>query len=73
MMKNMEVVRLLTNKELMLIQDNIKMSQNMANFLTACSQSAADAQLKGICQTMVSQHQRHIQTLSNYITNQNLQ
>ena len=72
-MKNMEVFILLTNKELMLIQDNIKMSQSMTNFLSACSQSAVDAQLKGICQTMVSQHQKHIQTLSNYISIQNLQ
>lgn len=69
----MEVYKVLTNKELMLIQDNIKISQSMTNFLSACAQSTADAQLKGICQTMVSQHQKHTQTLSNYITNQNLQ
>lgn len=69
----MEVYKLLTNKELMLIQDNVKMSQNMTNFLSACAQSVTDAKLKSICQNMVSEHQNHIQTLSNYITNQNLQ
>lgn len=64
---------MLTNKELMLIQDNIKMSQNMANFLSACAQSTTDTALKNLCQTMSADHQKDIQVLSSYITNTNIQ
>lgn len=64
---------MLTTKELMLIQDNIKIGQNMATFLSSCAQSTTDTQLKNICQTMANSHQKDIQTLSNYIKNQNLQ
>lgn len=64
---------MLTNRELMLIQDNIKIGQTMATFLSACAQSTTDAQLKSMCQTMASDHQKDIQTLASYITNKNLQ
>lgn len=64
---------MLTNKELMLIQDNIKMSSNMVSLLSACAQSTTDAQLKNLCQTMSTDHQKDIQILSSYITNTNLQ
>jgi len=69
----MEVLFLLTNKELMLIQDNIKMCQNTVNFTNSCAQGTTDSQLKAVCQTIASSSQRDIQTLSNYIINQNLQ
>lgn len=64
---------MLTNKELILIQDNVKMSQSTATFLNACSQSITDAQLKNLCQTMATDHQKDVQTLVSYITNQTLQ
>lgn len=64
---------MLTNKELMLIQDNIKMNQNMISFLTACAQSTSDTQLKNLCQTMSADHQQDMKVLTNYITNTNLQ
>ena len=64
---------MLSNKELMLIQDNLKMNENMISFISACAQSASDTQLKNLCQTMSADHQQDMKTLATHITNTNLQ
>ncbi|NMA33850.1 MAG: hypothetical protein GX940_04770 [Clostridiaceae bacterium] len=63
----------LTTKELMLIQDNIKMAENSIKFLQACAESATDAQVKGLCQSLAREHQQDLQTLINHITNTQVQ
>jgi rubrerythrin len=63
----------LTSKELMLIQDNIKMAENSIKFLQACADSATDAQVKGLCQSLAREHQQDLQTLINHITNTQVQ
>lgn len=63
----------LTSKELMLIQDNIKMAENSIRFMQGCADIATDAQVKGICQSMVREHQTDLQTLAKYINNASMQ
>lgn len=57
----------------MLIQDNIKMAENSIKFLQACAESATDAQVKGLCQSLAREHQQDLQTLINHITNTQVQ
>jgi len=63
----------LTSKELMLLQDNIRMNHEMLQFLQTCSDVATDPQLKSICQQMTGDHRKCIQTLSRHIVNTTIQ
>lgn len=63
----------LTSKELMLLQDNIKMAENSIKFMQGCAEIATDAQVKGICQSMVKDHQADLQTFMKYINNATMQ
>lgn len=63
----------LSKKELMLIQDNIKMTQNCISFMQTCSEMATDPQVKGICQSMVREHQGDIQTLMKHVNTTTMQ
>jgi hypothetical protein len=58
----------LTTKELLLIQDNIRMGENMVKFLYGCADMATDAQIKGMCQSMARDHQTDVQTLIKHIS-----
>lgn len=64
---------MLTSKELMLIQDNIKICQNMGNFFSSCAQGVSDPELKGLCNMMATEHKNDIQVLTKYIANPNYQ
>lgn len=64
---------MLTTKELMLIQDNIKMAENSIKFMQACAESAADAQVKGLCKSLARERQQDMQTLIKHITNTKMQ
>jgi len=57
----------LTKKELMLIDDNIKMAENSVKFMQGCAQIATDPQVKGLCQQMAREHQDGIQMLMKHI------
>jgi rubrerythrin len=57
----------LTTKELMLVQDNIKMAENSIKFLYTCADMATDAQVKGLCQSMAKEHQQDLTTLIKHI------
>lgn len=59
----------LTSKELMLVQDNIKMAENSIKFMQACAEIATDPQVKGLCQSMAREHQQDLQVLIGYINN----
>ena len=63
----------LTHKELMLLQDNISMCQETAQFLQGCINMVSDPQLKNICQQMVQEHKQDARTLSEHITQTNIQ
>ena len=57
----------LTTKELILLQDNIKMTQNSIKFMEGCVELCADQQVKSMCQQMARDHQSDLQTLMKHI------
>jgi rubrerythrin len=63
----------LTSKELMLIQDNIKMAENSIKFMQGCAEIATDATIKGLCTSMVKDHQSDLQVLAKYINSAGMQ
>jgi len=63
----------LTSKELMLIEDNIKMTQNCIKFMEGCAQIATDSQVKSMCQQMAREHQSDLQILMKHINSANMQ
>lgn len=63
----------LTNKELILIQDNIKMAQNTIRFMQGCAELCSDPQVKGLCEKMAKDHQSDVQTLMKHINTATMQ
>jgi hypothetical protein len=63
----------LTSKELLLLQDNIKMTQNGIKFMQGCVDICQDQQTKSLCQQMVTDHQSDLQTLIKHINSANMQ
>ncbi len=63
----------LTTKELLLIQDNIKMTQNSIKILEGCAELASDQQVKGLCQQMAKDHQSDVQLLMKHISTASVQ
>lgn len=63
----------LTHKELMLLQDNISMCQDLADFLQNCMDTTQDAQLKNICNQMLQEHKQDAQRLASHITQMQMQ
>lgn len=63
----------LTSKELMLIEDNIKMTQNCIKFMEGCAEIATDPQVKSVCRQMAKEHQNDIQVYMKYINSANMQ
>ncbi|MCX8129118.1 MAG: hypothetical protein N3I35_03340 [Clostridia bacterium] len=63
----------LTSKELMLIEDNISMTQNNINFIQGCAEICTDPQIRSLCQQMVSDHQNDLQTLIKHINTATIQ
>ena len=57
----------LTHKELLLLQDNIGMCQDTAQFIQASVNNITDAQFKGLCQQMIKEHQQGGQMLAKHI------
>jgi hypothetical protein len=62
----------LTTRELMLLEDNLKMEANMARFAQSCVNSISDPQLKSLCQQIAQDHIHDIQTLSRYFNTQTM-
>lgn len=63
----------LTSKELMLVQDNIKIAENSIKFMQACAEMATDPQVKGLCKSMVREHQQDLQVLIRQINTVGMQ
>ncbi|HHY22738.1 MAG TPA: hypothetical protein GX527_00645 [Clostridiaceae bacterium] len=63
----------LTTKELLLIQDNIKMTENAVKFMEGCTEMVSDPQVKGMCQQMAKEHQNDIQVLMKHISSTSMQ
>ena len=63
----------LTSKELMLVQDNIKIAENSIKLMQACAEMATDPQVKGLCQSMVREHQQDLQVLIRQINTVGMQ
>lgn len=62
----------LTTKELILLQDNIKMTENGIKFMQGCAEMVTDPQVKGLCQQMIKDHQNDLQTLMKHINTTNI-
>jgi uncharacterized protein YerC len=63
----------LTSKELMLVQDNIKMTQNSIKIMDSFAELCTDAQIKSLCQQMAKDHQSDLQTLVKHINTATIQ
>ncbi|HEY9061321.1 MAG TPA: hypothetical protein VIO64_12580 [Pseudobacteroides sp.] len=63
----------LTSKELMLVQDNIEMTQNSIKIMESCAELCNDAQIKTLCQQMVKDHRNDLQTLIKHINSATIQ
>ena len=63
----------LTNKELMLLQDNIRMIDNSIKFLSGASSMCSDPQVKSMFDTMSREHTTDLKTLAKFISNANVQ
>lgn len=63
----------LTSKELLLVQDNIKMAENSIKFIQSCAEMATDAQVKGLCQNMAREHQDDLKVLIRHINSTSVQ
>ena len=63
----------LTTKELLLLQDNIKMTQNSIKFMQGCVEFCTDQQSKTLCQQMATDHQSDLQTLIKHINSATMQ
>jgi hypothetical protein len=63
----------LTSKELLLIQDNIKMTENCIKFMQGCGEICQDSQVKNLCQQMANDHQTDLQMLMKHINSATMQ
>lgn len=63
----------LTTRELMYIQDNIKMTENSIKLMQACADMASDPQIKGLCQSMAREHQQDMQMLIKHVNTTTVQ
>jgi len=63
----------LTTKELMLVQDNIKMTQNSIKVMEGFGELCTDTQIKSLCEKMVKDHQSDLQTLIKHINSATIQ
>ncbi|MGE5472730.1 MAG: hypothetical protein ACM3UU_00725 [Ignavibacteriales bacterium] len=63
----------LTSKELMLLQDNIKMMESSINFMSGSSAICSDPQIKTMLDKITKDYSNNLHTLAKYISNPNIQ
>lgn len=63
----------LTTKEMMLLQDNIKMTENSIKFMEGCAEICNDQQVKSLCQQMVKDHQNDLKIFMKHINTATMQ
>lgn len=57
----------ITTKELLLIQDNVKMAQNSIRFMQGCVEVCGDPQVKTMCQQFADEHQKDVSILMKHL------
>jgi hypothetical protein len=63
----------LSTKELFLVKDNVKLGQNSWSFMTACTEITADPQVRDLCNGLLQEHERDVNTLMKHIVNNSVQ
>lgn len=63
----------LTSRELLYLQDNIKMLENSIKFMSGATAICSDTQVKSLLDTMAREHSSDMQVLAKYISNPNIQ
>lgn len=58
----------LTTKELMLLEDNIKICQNMNKFVSSCAETVSNQQIKQLCSRISGDHQRMTQAMMEHLS-----
>jgi hypothetical protein len=66
-------VNQLSSKDVMLLEDTLKVCENMTRFISSASNMCEDPQLKSLCTVMVKDHRNSSQTLARHITQGRLQ
>ena len=57
----------LTTKELSLLSDNIKMSQNSIKFMQGCTDMCSDPQVAALCKQIATDRQQDVNLLMQHI------
>lgn len=57
----------LTTKELTLLSDNIKMSQNSIRFMQGCADMCSDPQVVSLCNQIATERQKGVGLLMQHI------
>ncbi|MEZ0536291.1 hypothetical protein ACAG39_03450 [Caldicellulosiruptoraceae bacterium PP1] len=63
----------ISSKELMYLEDNLKMMQNSINFIVGVTDQITDSSLKNLATQCVNHYKSDINILSRFIENPNLQ
>ena len=62
----------LSNRELMSLEENVKLEMNMVRFAQSCSHLLTDPQLRAMCQQISQDHNQDYQSLVRYFNPRNL-
>ncbi|NLC07729.1 MAG: spore coat protein [Syntrophomonadaceae bacterium] len=62
----------LTNRELLLLEENLKLEASMATFAQSCVHLISDPQLRALCQRIAQDHHNDYQELSRHINMRNM-
>lgn len=57
----------LTTKEMLMLEENLRLTRSMVKFAQGCSQQIADPQLRALCQQVAIDHNNDLQVLSRYM------
>ena len=60
----------LTNREMMMLDENLRLTRTMTRFAQGCAQHISDPQLRALCQQIAIDHNNDLQALSRYMGNQ---
>lgn len=63
----------LSNKELLHLEDHLKMEELMVKKLDQCSQMAQDSEIKNLCSQFSQKHRGNFQTMVKHLQDKQLQ
>ncbi|NPV90932.1 MAG: hypothetical protein HPY50_09180 [Firmicutes bacterium] len=61
----------LTTREMLMLDEAIRLSRTMTKFAHSCAQQVNDPQLRALCQQIAVDHNNDLQALSRYTGNRN--